>query len=55
MACAGCFVTWHEAKIRLVACYFDLGQKYAASMQKTVVFLCCVRKQPYLCIVKTKQ
>ena len=39
----------------LSAGYFDLGQKETVFIQNMLVFLCCVRKQSYLCIVKTKQ
>ena len=34
---------------------FDLCQKHSSFMQKCVILFCCVRKQPYLCNVKTRQ
>ena len=42
-------------RMDLADLFIDLYQKLCVKVQKNVVFLCCVRKQSYLCIVKTKQ
>ena len=34
---------------------FDISQKYHVFGHKSDVLFCCVRKQPYLCNVKTRQ
>jgi len=42
-------------KNKMIVCYFDVHQNNANAAQKDAVFICCVRKQQYLCIVKTRQ